>query len=64
LFDTDFYYYVLEINIFFDASFADIFSQSIGYFHFGYGLFAVEKLINLIRPCLFKFAFISFVLQT
>ena len=55
--------YILEINLLFVSSLADVFSHSVG------GLlvllmvsFAVQKFISLIRSHLFLFTFISFAL--
>ena len=53
--------YILEINLLSVASFANIFSQSVGcLFVLLMVAFAVQKFISLIRSHLFIFAFISF----
>ena len=56
--------YILEINPLLVASFANIFSHSIGYlfslFHFVY---AVQRFLSLIRPHLIIFVFISITLE-
>ena len=53
--------YILEINLLSVASFANIFSQSVGcLFVLLMVSFAVQKFISLIRSHLFIFAFISF----
>ena len=50
--------YILEINSLSIASFANIFSHPIGcYFVLSVISFAVEKLLSLIRSCLFLFPF-------
>ena len=56
--------YILDINPLLVASFANIFSHSIGcLFLLLIVSFAVQKLLSLIRPHLFIFAFISFALE-
>ena len=48
--------YILEINSLSDASFGNIFSYSVGYLFISFMvLFAVQKLLNLIRSHLFLF---------
>ena len=55
--------YILEINRLSDVSFAIIFSHSKGcLFILNMVSFAVQKLLNLIRPHLFIFAFVSITL--
>ena len=55
--------YILEIKPLLVASFANIFSQSVGYLFILYMVsFAVQKLVSLIRSHLFIFAFISVAL--
>ena len=57
------YLYVLDINPLSVASFANIFSHSVGcLFVLLMVFFAVQKLLSLIRSHLFIFAFISFAL--
>ena len=56
--------YILEINPLSVASFANIFSHSVGcLFILFMVFFAVQKLISWIRSYLFIFAFISFALR-
>ena len=54
--------YILEINPLSVASFANIFSYSVGCLHFVYGFLCCAKAFKLIRSHLFIFAFISFAL--
>ena len=55
--------YILEIKFVLVASFANIFSQSVGFLLVLFMVFfAEEKLISLIRSHLFIFAFISIAL--
>ena len=54
--------YILETNPLSVTSFAIIFSHTELSFCFAYGLFAVQKLLSLIRSHLFIFGFISFTL--
>ena len=55
--------YILGINLLSVASFANIFSHSIGYlFILLMASFAVQKLLSLIRSHLFRFVFIPFAL--
>ena len=54
--------YILEIKTLPIASFANIFSQSVGCLFIFFVSFAVQKLISLIRSYLFIFAFISIAL--
>ena len=55
--------YILEINPFLVASFANIFSHSVGCLFVLFVVsFAVQKLLSLIRFCLFIFVFISITL--
>ena len=55
---------ILDINLLLVASFANIFSHSIGHLSlFSMVSFAVQKFLNLIRFHLFIFAFISFTLK-
>ena len=55
--------YILEIKLLLVASFANIFSQSIGYLFILFIVsFAVQKLVSFIRSHLFIFAFISIAL--
>ena len=55
--------YILEIKPLLVASFANIFSQSIGCIFILFMVsFAVQKLVSLIRSHLFLFAFISIAL--
>ena len=54
--------FILEINLLLVRSFANIFSQSLG-FHFVYGFLAIQKLFSLIRSDLFIFVFISLTLE-
>ena len=55
--------YILDVNLLSIASFANIFSQSIGCLVISLTVsFAMQKLISLIRNHLFIFAFVSFVL--
>ena len=57
------YLYILEINPLSVASFANIFSQSVGCLFVLFMVsFAVQKLLSLIRSHLFIFAFISVAL--
>ena len=52
--------YILEINLLLVALFANIFSHSVGcHFVLLMVLFAMQKLLSLIRPYLFLFVFIS-----
>ena len=56
--------YILEIKPLSVASFANIFSHSIGCLFILFMVsFAVQKLVSLIRSHLFIFAFISFALE-
>ena len=58
------YLYILEINSLSVVSFAIIFSQSEGcLFTLFIVSFVVQKLLSLIRPYLFIFAFISITLR-
>ena len=50
--------YILEIKPWFIASFANVFSHSVGFFLFMVS-FAVQKLVSVIRSHLFIFVFIS-----
>ena len=55
--------HILEIKLLSAASFANIFSHSVGYlFVLVLVSFAVQKLVSLLRSHLFTFAFISIVL--
>ena len=54
--------YILEINPFLVALFANIFPTLWLYFHFVYVSFAVQKLVRLIMSHLFIFAFTSIAL--
>ena len=55
--------YILKIKPLLVTSFANIFSQSVGFlFNLFMVSFAVQRLIRLIRSHLFIFAFISFAL--
>ena len=55
--------YILEIKPLSVASFANIFSQSVGWLFFLFMVsFTVQKLLSLIRSHLFIFAFISIAL--
>ena len=55
--------YILDIRPLLVASFANIFSQSIGCLFILFMVsFAVQKLVSLIRSHLFVFAFISIAL--
>ena len=55
--------YILEIKPLLVASFANVFSQSIGCFFVLFVVsFALQKLVRLIRSHLFVFAFVSMVL--
>ena len=57
------YFYILEINPLLVISFANNFSHSIGCLVvLSMVSFAVQKLLSLIRPNLFIFAFISIIL--
>ena len=57
------YLYILEINPLLVASFANIFSHSVGCLFVLFMVsFAVQKLVSLIRSHLFIFAFISIAL--
>ena len=57
------YFYALEINILSAASFANIFSHSVGCFFILFMVsFAAQKLVSLVRYHLFIFAFISIAL--
>ena len=69
-FNWDFFYielyemlYILDINHFLAASFANIVSHSVG-FPLLMVFFAVQKLLSVIRSHLLIFAFISFALET
>uniref|UniRef100_A0AC11ERP1 Uncharacterized protein n=1 Tax=Ovis aries TaxID=9940 RepID=A0AC11ERP1_SHEEP len=56
--------YILEIKFVLVASFANIFSQSVGFLLLLFMVFfAEEKLVSLIRSHLFIFAFISIALR-
>ena len=56
-------YYILKINLLSVTSFANIFFQSVGCLFILFMVsFAVKKLLNLIRPHLFIFAFIFITL--
>ena len=58
------YLYILEIKPLSVVSFANIFSQSIGYLLILFMVsFVVQKLVSLIRSHLFIFAFISIALR-
>ena len=54
--------YILEIKPLSFASFANIFSHSVGFFVLFMVSFAVQKLVSLIRSHLFIFVFISIAL--
>ena len=54
--------YILEIKPLSVASFANIFSHSVGFFLFFMVSFAVQKLVSLIRSHLFIFVFTSVAL--
>ena len=57
------YFYILEINPMSVASFANIFPHSIGCLLVWFMVsFAVQKLLSLIRSCLFIFVLVSFTL--
>ena len=63
LFDIELYEYILDINPLVDILFANVFSYSVDYlFLLMMVSFAVQKLLSLIRPHLFVFAFVSFAL--
>ena len=52
--------YILEINPLSVSSLANIFSHSVGCLFILFMIsFAMQKLLNLIRSCLFVFVFIS-----
>ena len=56
--------YILDINPLAVISSTNIFSHSVGYFFVLLMVsFAVQKLLSLIRPHLFIFAFISFAFR-
>ena len=58
-------FYILEIKPLSVASFANIFSQSVGCLFILFMVsFAVQKLVSLLRSHLFVFAFISIVWET
>ena len=56
------YLYILEINPLLVTSSANIFSQSVGFFHFIYGFLGCAKTLSLIRSHLFIFVFIFITL--
>ena len=58
------YLYILEINSLLVASFANMFSESVGCLFFFFMVsFAVQKLVSLIRAYVFVFVFIYIALE-
>ena len=58
------HFYILEINTLSVALFANIFSHSMGCLFILFMVsFAVQKLLNLVSPCMFIFAFVFVTLR-